>query len=225
MRRSIEEPVQIIGVVKDSRYSNPRGEAQPIIYMTFLQTPTGRGQMVLHVRVAGDSGAVLPRIREEVLRVDPTLPAFEVHTLAQEMDAALVQERLIAMLSSLFGVLALLLASVGLYGLLAFGVVQRTGEMGIRMALGAGRDDVVWMILKEALLLVLAGVVVGVPVALGVTRLAGSQISGLLFGVKATDPITIGTAALVLIPVASIAAYLPARRASRVDPMVALRSE
>jgi predicted permease len=221
----LEEPVQIIGVVKDSRYSNPRGESQPVIYMTFLQTPTGRGQMVLHVRVAGDAGSVLPRIREEVLRVDPTLPAFEVHTLAQEMDAALVQERLIAMLSSLFGALALLLASVGLYGLLAFGVVQRTGEMGIRMALGAGRGDVVWMILKEALLLVLAGVALGVPVALGVTRLAGSQISGLLFGVKATDPVAIGTAALLLISVATIAAFLPARRASRVDPMVALRNE
>jgi predicted permease len=221
----LEEPVQIVGVVKDSRYSNPRGEAQPVIYMTFLQTPTGRGQMVLHVRVAGDASSVLPRIREEVLRVDPTLPMFEVHTLAQEMDAALVQERLIAMLSSLFGVLALLLASVGLYGLLAFGVVQRTGEMGIRMALGAGRADVVWMILKEALLLVLAGVVVGIPVALGVTRLAGSQISGLLFGVKATDPFTIATAAVLLISVATMAAFLPARRASQVDPMVALRNE
>jgi ABC-type antimicrobial peptide transport system permease subunit len=141
------------------------------------------------------------------------------------MDAALVQERLIAMLSSLFGALALLLAGVGLYGLLAFGVVQRTGEMGIRMALGAGRSNVVWMILKEALLLVLAGVALGVPVALGVTRLAGSQISGLLFGVKAADPATIGTAALLLISVATIAAFLPARRASRVDPMVALRNE
>jgi ABC-type antimicrobial peptide transport system permease subunit len=167
----------------------------------------------------------VPRIREAVLGVDPTLPTFEVHTLAQEMDAALVQERLIAMLSSLFGALALLLASVGLYGLLAFGVIQRTGEMGIRMALGARRSSVVWMILKQALLLVLAGVALGVPVALGVTRLAGSQISGLLFGVKAADPATIATAALLLSLVAAIAAFLPARRASRVDPMVALRND
>src|SRR5205814_8031722 len=105
------EPVQIVGVVKDNRYSNPRGDAQPVIYMTFLQTNTGRGQMVLHVRVAGNPGLVLPRIREEILRVDRTLPMFEVHTLSQEMEAALIQERLIAMLSSLFGGLALLLAS------------------------------------------------------------------------------------------------------------------
>src|SRR5205085_16066 len=121
----LPEPYRIIGVVKDSRYSNPRGETEPIIYMTFLQTNTGRGQMVLHARVAGNPGLVLPRIREEILRVDRTLPMFEVHTLSQEMEAALIQERLIAMLSSLFGGLALLLASMGLYGLLAFGVVQR----------------------------------------------------------------------------------------------------
>jgi ABC-type antimicrobial peptide transport system permease subunit len=157
--------------------------------------------------------------------VGPTLPTFEVHTLAQEMDAALIQERLIALLSSLFGGLALLLASVGLYGLLAFGVAQRTGELGIRMALGAGRSEVVWMILREALLLVLAGVVLGVPVALGVARVVGSRISGLLFGLDATDPLTIITAALSLILVATFAAYLPARRASRVDPMAALRNE
>src|SRR5262249_52388294 len=154
-----------------------------------------------------------------------TLPTFEIHTLAQEMDAALVQERLIAMLSSLFGSLALVLASVGLYGLLAFGVVQRTGEMGLRMALGAGHADVIWMILREALLLVLAGVTLGVPVALAVSQIAGSQISGLLFGLKATDPFTIATATLLLVVVASFAAYLPARRAAKVDPMVALRNE
>jgi ABC-type antimicrobial peptide transport system permease subunit len=219
------EPYQIIGVVKDSRYGNPRGEPQPIIYTTFLQTGTGRGQMVLHVRVTGDPGLLVPRIREEVLRVDPTLPVFEVRTLSQEMDAALIQERLIATLSSLFGVLALLLASVGLYGLLAFGVVQRTGEVGIRMALGAGRGDVIWMILREALVLVLLGVAIGVPAAFAVARLAGSRISGLLFGLTATDPITIVVATGLLGLVAAVAAYLPARRASRVDPMVALRSE
>jgi predicted permease len=219
------ESYQIIGVVKDSRYGNPRSETEPIVYTTFLQTGTGRGQMVLHVRVAGDAHLILQRIREEVLRVDRTLPSFDVHTLSQEMDAALIQERLIAMLSSLFGALALLLASVGLYGLLAFGVVQRTKEMGVRMAMGAERGDVVWLIVRQALILVLAAIAAGVPVALGVARLAGSQISGLLFGVKATDPIAIASAILLLVTVATIAAYLPARRASRVDPMVALRNE
>jgi predicted permease len=201
------EPYQIIGVVKDSRYSNPRGETQPLIYTTFLQTGTGRGQMVLHVRITGDSRLVVPRIRQEVLRVDSTLPTFDVHTLSQEMGAALIQEHLIAMLSSLFGALALLLATVGLYGLLAFTVVQRTSEMGIRMAVGARQGDVVWMIMQEALLLVAMGVAIGVPVALAAARFASSQISGLLFGISATDPITITLAAALLISVAAIASY------------------
>jgi predicted permease len=219
------ERYEIVGVVKDSRYTNPRGEPQPAIYTTFLQTSTGRGQMVLHVRVSGDPSLILPRIREEVLRVDSTLPVFEVHTLAQEMDAALIQERLIAMLSSLFGGLALTLACIGLYGLLAFAVVQRTREVGIRTALGANRADVLWMVMREALALVIVGVAIGVPLALGLARFAGSRISGLLFGLKAADPPTIASAAGILILVAAAAAYLPARRASRVDPMAALRSE
>src|SRR2546430_6931282 len=112
---------------------------------------------------------------------------FEVRTLADEMDAALIQERLIATLSSFFGILALLLASIGLYGLLAFAVVQRTGEMGIRMALGARRGDVVWMVMREALLLVVAGIAVGVPAALAGARLRSHPISRLLFGLGATQ--------------------------------------
>jgi predicted permease len=219
------EPYRIVGVAKDSRYTNPAGEPRPTIYTTFLQTPTGRGQMVLHVRVGGEPRSVIPRLREEILRIDRTLPSFDIHTLGQEMDAALVQQRLVAMLSSLFGGLALLLASVGLYGLLAFGVAQRTGEMGIRMAIGAKPGDLIWMILREAFVLVLAGAIVGVPVALGAARLVGSRVSGLLFGLKATDPATILMAALLLLAVSGVAALLPARRASRVDPMSALRNE
>jgi predicted permease len=219
------EDYRIVGVVKDSRYTNPRGEPEAVIYTTFLQTGTGRGQMVLHVRVAGRADSVVPRIRDEVLRVDPSLPAFDVHTLAEEMDAALVRERLIAMLSTLFGGLALLLVSVGLYGLLMFGVVQRRGELGVRMALGAGRGDVVWLVLRDAMMLVVIGLAVGVPAALATARLASSQLSGLLFGLKGTDPLTIAVASLGLAAVALLAAYLPARRASRVDPLAALKAE
>jgi len=219
------EPYLIVGVVKDSRYSNPRGETRPLIYTTFLQTNTGRGQMVLHVRVTGSPGPVVQRIREQVAAVDPAIPMFDVHTLDEEMHAALVQHRLIAMLSSLFGALALLLACLGLYGLLAFTLVQRTSEMGIRMALGAQRSDVVRLILREALLLVGIGVAVGVPMTLAAARLASNQISGLLFGLEATDPATIAGATFALVSVALFAAYLPARRASRVDPMVVLRRE
>ncbi len=220
-----QEPCQIIGVTKDSRYANLRAEPIATAYSLFLHTPTGRGQMALHVRVAGKPELLLPRIREAVQSVDKDLPIFEVHTLEEEVGAALIRDRLMATLSSFFSSLALLLAGVGLYGLLAFAVVQRTGEVGIRMALGARRRDVVWMVLREALLLVGIGVAIGVPVTLAAARVATSQIAGLFFGLKATDPVTIAGATLILALVATLAGYLPARRASRVDPMTALRNE
>jgi putative ABC transport system permease protein len=223
--RSRNDVIEIVGVAADSRYTNLRGETPPIVYQTFLQTRTGRGQMALYVRTARPPAAVLPQVRAAVQDIDRDLPLFEVRTLAAEMDAVLIQERLIATLSSVFSTLALLLASIGLYGLLAFSVVQRTGEMGVRMALGATRADVVWTVLREGLLLVAAGVAAGVPAALVVGRLASSQISGLLFGLGATDPATIGVAVLLLGCVAAAAGYIPARRAARVDPMVALRTE
>jgi predicted permease len=220
-----EEAFVIVGVVKDSRYSNPRGDVQPVIYRTFLQSSTGRGQMVLHVRVNGNRGEVVQRIREQVAALDATVPVFDVRTLQEEMNAALVQQRLVAMLSTSFGALALALAAVGLYGLLAFMVVERKSELGIRMALGARRGDVLWLVVREALLLVAIGTAVGVPAALGLARLASAQISGFMFGVEATDPATIAIAAFTLASVAAFAAYLPARRASRIDPLVALRAE
>jgi ABC-type antimicrobial peptide transport system permease subunit len=218
-------PSQIIGVVKDTPYANPTTEAVPMAYEPFLQTPTGRGQMALHIRAAGNPVLITPRIREELQKTDKNLPMFEIHTLAEEMDTALIQQRLIATLSSVFSVLALALVNIGLYGLLAFAVVQRRGEIGIRMALGATRGAVVWIIMREALYLVLIGILVGVPIALAGARLSATYISSLLFAVKSTDPLTIAFAALVLTAVAAIAGYVPAHRASRVDPMVALRSE
>jgi predicted permease len=219
------EPFLIVGVVSDSSYNNPGGRALPMIYSTFLQTGTGRGQMVLHARVTGNAGPVIQRIREAVVAVDPTVPMFDVHTLNEEMNAALVQQRIVALLSSLFGGLALVLASVGLYGLLSFGLVQRTSEIGLRMALGAQRGSIAWLVVREALLLVGLGIAVGVPAALVAGRLASSQIAGLLFGLDAADPATMATASVVLVTVAVLAAWLPARRASRVDPIVALRAE
>jgi ABC-type antimicrobial peptide transport system permease subunit len=153
------------------------------------------------------------------------MPMFDVHTLAEEMNAALVQQRLIAMLSSSFGALSLMLACVGLYGLLAFSLVQRKSEMGVRLALGAQPADLVRLVVTEALVLVGIGLAIGLPSALAAGRFAASQISGLLFGLEATDPLTIAAAAVVLVVVALVAAYLPARRASRVDPVMVLRSE
>jgi ABC-type antimicrobial peptide transport system permease subunit len=153
--------------------------------------------------------------------VDKNLPLFNVKTQSQQADESLAQERLFATLSSFFGLLALLLASIGLYGVMSYNVARRTNEIGIRMALGARRGDVVRLVLQETLLLVLIGLVVGFGTALATTRL----ISSMLFGLTPNDPITIMLAAWLLIGVAMLAGYLPARRASRIDPMVALRYE
>lgn len=216
---------RIVGVVHDLRLMNPGGVIQPMIYRAFLHSHTGRSPLFLYVRTAGTPIAILPRIREEVRATDPAVPRSEAHTLAQEMDAALVRERMIATLSGLFSVLALLLTCIGLYGLLAFAVVQRAGEVGIRMALGATHGSVLWMVLREALLLAMAGIAIGVPAALAAGRVVSRRIPDLLFGLKATDPVTLVSAASLLLVVAGVAAYIPARRASHVDPMVALRNE
>ena len=236
---------EIVGVARDLREMNPTGTIPPMAYTTFLQIGSTRPRMALYIRMLGNTNAILPRIRSLISRIDPALPQLEIHTLARDMDVALIRERLIAILSGLFGILALLLASVGLYGLLAFAVVQRTMEVGIRMALGATRAGVLRMVMRDALRLVLAGIAVGVPVALASARVAASRFPGLfapesvdpalaavrteatgvLFGVKATDPVTMAVAVVVLSAAGAVAAYLPARRASRVDPMVALRND
>ena len=216
---------EIIGVVKDTKYATLRESPQPVMYQPFLQTNTGRGQMTLHVRLAVTTPGVAARVREEVQRLDKDMPLFAVHTLADLMASTLSRERLVATLSGLFSLLALLLASVGLYGLMAFAVVSRTSELGVRMALGAARRSVVAMVLREALQLVVLGLAIGVPAAFLLGRFATSQIAGLLYGLTSTDPLTMGGAAVVLLAVAAGAAYFPAARAARIDPMVALRAE
>jgi ABC-type antimicrobial peptide transport system permease subunit len=148
-----------------------------------------------------------------------------VHTVADEVDAALVRERLVATLSGVFGLVALALICIGLYGLMAFTVSRRTAEIGIRMALGASRSRVRWLVTRQALTIVLTGLAIGVPVAWVTGRLAARQLSSLLYEVTATDPIAIAAAIGVLVLVAMGAASLPARRAARIDPAMALRSE
>jgi predicted permease len=216
---------EIVGVVRDSHYTSVREDAPATVYQTFLQTRTGRGQMALYVRVSTAPGAVLSQVRQAVQDIDPNLPLFEIHTLAEEMAAVLIRDRLIATLSTVFSTLALLLACVGLYGLLAFSVVQRRAEMGIRIALGANRRNVIWTVMREGLWLVGVGILIGVPTALALGRVASNRMSGLLFGLASTDPLTIAAATLVLMVMAAVAGYVPARRASRVDPMIALRTE
>jgi ABC-type antimicrobial peptide transport system permease subunit len=154
-------------------------------------------------------------------QIDDKLPVFGVTTLSDQSRQNLNQERLIAQLVSFFGALALILASIGLYGVMAQGVARRTSEIGIRMALGARGGNIAWMILRETLYLVLAGLILGVPAALFGARLISTQ----LFGLSPTDPLTIAGAAVVLSVVAMLAGYLPARRASRVNPLSALRYE
>src|SRR4029079_18680972 len=160
-------------------------------------------------------------VRQAITEVSPQLPINEVTTLTEQMNERLLQDRLISKLVSFFGVLALLLACVGLYGVMAHAVARRTSEIGIRMALGARGNNIIWMILREVLSLVIGGLLIGVPTAL----LAGRFVSNQLFGLKANDPVTLVGAALILTLVALFAGFFPARRASRVNPLIALRYE
>ncbi|HEX9367932.1 MAG TPA: FtsX-like permease family protein [Vicinamibacterales bacterium] len=219
------ERAEIVGVVRDSHYPDLRSATPPMLYQTFLQTRTGRGQMVLHVRVSGNAARLIPQIREAVQRIDKDVPIFEIHSLAEEMNAAFVRERLVATLSGFFGVVALTLVCVGLYGLMSFTVARRTAEIGVRVALGAARGDVSWMIARQTLALVLAGIAIGLPIAWILARLTSRQMSAMLFELTPADPLTIAAATGVLILVAMGAGWVPARRAARIDPIVALRSE
>jgi predicted permease len=213
--------IEIIGMVKDVKYASLRNEARAMFYLPFHQANTGRGQMTLVVRTAGDPTTVAAAVRREARALDPAMPMFEVETLATQIAASLQRERLLATLSSGFGLLALLLSCLGLYGILSYAVARRTNEIGVRMALGADRHDVLWLVLRDALKLVLIGAALGIPAALVASRLVASQ----LFGISAADPGAIIAATLALLAVAAVACYLPARRATRVDPLVALRCE
>jgi putative ABC transport system permease protein len=218
-------PVTIIGVVKDSRFPNLREATPPTVYQTFLQANTGFAQMVLHVRTTRETSEIARHVREAVQAVDRDVPIFDVHTLADEVDAALVRERLLATLSAVFGLVALVLICIGLYGLMAFTVSRRTAEIGIRVALGATRSDVRWLIGRQALGVVLAGLAVGLPVAWISGRLASRMLSPVLFGLPPNDPMTMAAAIAVLVLVAMCAGLLPSRRAARIDPMIALRMD
>jgi predicted permease len=213
--------IEIIGVVKDVKYTSLREPSRPMFYLPFAQAQTGRGQMTLVVRTSGDPAPVAVAMQREARALDPGMPTFAVETLAAQLDASLVQERLIATLSSVFGLLALALACIGLYGVLAYDVARRTHEIGIRIALGANARQIMRLILSETLWLVGIGIMIG----LGATWAATRWVASLLFGLPPHDPLTIGLAALVLLAVATVAGCLPARRATKVDPLVALKCE
>jgi len=220
-----QDTFEIVGVVKDSKYMTLREAAHRTIYTDCFQVAAMPGNLDIEVRSSGNPNRLIPFVRSTVSSLSTAVPLSDFGTLTEQVDRSITQERLVATLSGFFGALALLLACIGLYGLMAYSVGNRTNEIGIRMALGAERGRVRWMILRESLGLAVFGILIGIPVALAAARLLASQISGLLFGVSATSLGTIAVACVALLASAAIASFVPAFRASRVDPMVALRHE
>ena len=216
--------VEIVGVVKDAKATGLREQTPRTFYVPFLQDPSSWRETTFQVRTVADPLSLAAAVRSAVQSIDANLPIFRMRTLESQVDESLGQERLVATLASLFGVLALLLACAGLYGVLSYSVSRRTQEIGIRMALGAARRDVLRMVLRQGMVLAAIGIVVGLASAFVLTRYLES-LSTLLFGVKATDPLTFVVTVVVMTMVGLLACLLPARRATNVSPLVALRQE
>jgi predicted permease len=212
--------IEIVGVVRDTKYESMRDEIPLEVYRPYHQMEFVIG-MYAYVRTTHQPQQIFSSIRKVVNGLDPQLPIFQMKTLEAQMDESLITERLIATLSSGFGFLATLLAAIGLYGVMAYIVAQRTREIGVRMALGASRRDVVALVMKDVFLLTGIGIAVGLPAAWILTLIVKSQ----LYGIQPNDLLTITAATLGIACVAFLAGYVPANRATRVDPMRALRWE
>ena len=211
--------VEIVGIAKDVKLRSLKEAAQPFLYLPLLQDY--RSNMILVARTASEPEKMFHAIQTEVAALDPEMPMFDTRTLEEHIGVSLFLQRMAATLLSIFGVLALSLASLGLYGVMAYTVSQRTRELGIRISVGAKQWDILTLILEEGLMLSIIGMVAGVAIALAVTRLSAH----LLYGVSAADPLTFAVVALLLLVVATAAAYFPALRATKVDPVIALRME
>ena len=212
------ESIEIVGVARDGKYQTLTEAPLPYIYRPYLQS---YDEMKLHVRVAGNTAAVLPLLRAEIRALDSQLPILALTTMESEMAFATLPQRIAASLLGVCSALALLLAAVGLYGVVAYAVSRRTREIGVRMALGAGRGAVVRLVLEGSMRLVALGLAIGI----GLSLLAGRAVESLLGGVSPADPLALLGAPLVLVACALVASYLPARRAARIDPMEALRHD
>jgi ABC-type antimicrobial peptide transport system permease subunit len=206
--------------VKDAKYTGVRDEIPRTVYFAFLENDFAGGA-AMYVRTASNSDAAFGAIRQAMRQIDPNVPMFNLRTLEAQADQSLLNERLVATLSTAFGVVATLLAVIGLYGVMAFTVARRTREIGVRMALGAVQGDVVWLVMREVLMLVGIGMALGLAGALGLSKYVSSQ----LYGIGGTDPTTMLAAIAALGAVALLAGYIPARRATRVNPVLALRYE
>jgi ABC-type antimicrobial peptide transport system permease subunit len=214
-------PLEIVGVVRDVQDHDFRDEPLRRFYVSYFQPIDGITTANFEIRTDSHPGNLSSALRQQVQAVNRNLPILGIKDVRELMDQDVVQERLIAKLSSFFGLLAMLLAAVGLYGVMSYAVARRTNEIGIRMALGAGKSKVVAMILGEALMLIALGGVAGIGAALAATRL----LKSFLFGLTAMDPWSFGGAAVLLAMVGVLAGYFPARRAAKIDPMIALRYE
>jgi predicted permease len=209
--------ITIVGVVADALYEGPREGVRRQVFVP----NHGSGSSVFYVRAHTGSSAAYSLIRNEVRQLDAAMPVYSMKTLEGQLDETLMTDRLIAMLSAGFGLLATVLASIGLYGVMAFVVARRRKEIGIRMALGANPGNVIWSVMKEVLILLGLGLAVGVPAAIGLGRFVASQ----LYGIEAHDPWMAVTTVIVLALVSTAAGLIPAHRASRVSPVLALRYE
>jgi predicted permease len=212
--------MEIVGVARDSKYKSLEEGPTPLVYQPLLQA-NYQSRLNMVVRTTDDPQNMLGTVREQVRQMDSKLPLVEVQTMAQQVNLALLPAKAAAWFLGLFGILALALAAIGLYGVVAYSVSQRTHEIGIRMTLGARPRDVLFMILREGMSLVLIAVIIGLSLAFAATRL----LSGFIYGISSSDPLTFGGIALLLALVALIASYLPARHATTVEPNVALRHQ
>jgi macrolide transport system ATP-binding/permease protein len=213
--------MEVVGVAKNARYGPLKRTVPPVLYIAYNQGFPEPGQMTYELRTAGDPMRLVNTVREIAHEADARVPLANVKTQTAEIDQTINQEIVFAELCTGFAILALVIACVGLYGTVSYNVARRTGEIGIRMALGARRGNVVEMILRQVLVLAAVGLAIGVPVAFGTSKLVAS----FLFGMKPNDPWALGAAVAILLGAAVLAGYAPARRASRIDPMVALRHE
>ena len=217
---AVRPDIEVVGVVVDNKHINVRDEVRPFIYLPYTQQPD-LGAITLYVQAQQEAAAIIPALQREVRRLDPNLPIYELKTVQRVVAENLFGERIVAFLSLCFGGLAALLAGLGLYGVLAYWVVQRTHEIGIRVALGAAPQNIRWLVLGQGLKLTLLGIGIGLCGGIALARLLRS----LLFGVGAVDPLSFAFAGLALLGVSLLACWLPALRATRVDPMIALRYE